>query len=153
MVVDARRLFPPQQPTIEAARDEVQHLTRRDPRACGLTQSRWTLTAVRQTCSWLQKLSLPGVHQLLERLDVVWKRARLSIRSPDPNYTAKREDIEGLLAQVRAEPKRLVLLYLDEVTIERQPSLASAYAPRGRQQPGEGAESVRRAAPSQRAGR
>ena len=42
------------------------------------------------------------MHTLLERRDVVWKGARLAIRSPDPNYVAKREDITTLLAQARA---------------------------------------------------
>ena len=30
---------------------------------------------------------------------------------------------------------RLLLAYLDEVTIERQPTVAAAFAPRGREQP------------------
>jgi len=131
----ASRLFPPQHSTVETARDEVQHLVRRDPRSCGCEQTRWSLEALRHSCAWLRDLSLPGVHQLLDRLDVVWKRARFAIRSPDPHYTAKRADIAALLEMVRAQPGRLALVYLDEVSIERQPSLSSTHAERAADQP------------------
>lgn len=127
--------FPPQHPTPEAAQEEVQHLVQRDPRACAQSETRWTLTTIRQACDWLHGYSLPGVHQILDRLNVVWKRARAVIRSPDPNYEGKLADCADLLARVRERSARLVVLYLDEVTVERQPTLANAYAQRGGDQP------------------
>lgn len=60
---------------------------------------------------------------------------KYAIRSPDPNYDAKRADVATVLAEARAAPERIVVLYLDEVTVERQPTLANAYAPMGHTQP------------------
>jgi hypothetical protein len=62
------------------------------------------------------------------------KRARSYIRSPDQHYDAKLADLAAIQARVQTEPERFVLLYLDEVTIERQPSLAPAYHARVRRE-------------------
>lgn len=114
---------------------EVQHLSRREPRSCGADQTRWTLSALQQACPWLEELTLGGVQRLLDRLDVVWKRARAAVYSPDPHYDAKLVHLAALRQQAEARPDQLVLVYLDEVTIERQPTLAATYAPRGKDQP------------------
>ncbi|HEU5102636.1 MAG TPA: transposase [Roseiflexaceae bacterium] len=75
-----------------------------------------------------------SLHRLLARLGICRKRARSSIRSPDQHYDAKLADLAAIQAQVLAAPERFVLVYLDEVTIERQPSLAPAYHARGRRE-------------------
>jgi transposase len=93
------------------------------------------LTALRQGVDWLSDLTLSGVQQVLDRLDVVWKRARTAVYSPAPQYEAKRRFIAQLQAQVAAAPEQLVLTYLDEVTIERHPTVVATYAPRGPEQP------------------
>ena len=131
----ASPLFPPQYPTPEAAQEAIQHLVQRDPRACGLSLTRWTLAAIRQTCDWLRGCTLSAVCQILNRLKIVWKRARAAIRSPDPDYEEKLADIAELLADARRSDGSCVVLYLDEVTVERQPTLANAYAERGGDQP------------------
>lgn len=123
--------FPPQHATMEAAQTEVQHLVQRDPRTCGQDQTRWTLAGIRHACTWLQRGTLPGVHAILDRLHVVWKRARASMRSPDPAYDGTCAGIATLLNQGRADPRRCCVRFLDEVTIERQPTLATASAVRG----------------------
>jgi transposase len=78
-------------------------------------------------------LTLGGVTQLLRRLGVSWQRGRAAIGSPDPDYDAKRAYLAQLRAEVAAAPERVVVCYLDEVTIERQPTVAASYAPRGGQ--------------------
>jgi hypothetical protein len=113
----------------------VQHLTRRTPRSCGLPLNRWTLTCLQLACPFLRELSIGGAHRLLERLDVVWKRARASVRSPDVEYEAKLAYLERLRQQSAQAPERIILAYLDEVTIERQPTLAAAFTTRGPSQP------------------
>lgn len=135
MGVGASPLFPPHGLTAEAAQEEIQHLTRRDPRQCGQTQTRWTLAALQQACVWLQGCTVSGAHMLLDRLDVVWKRARAAVHSPDPHYDAKRAFIATLCERVTVQPDRLVLVYLDEVTVERQPTVSAAFFPCGRDQP------------------
>jgi len=92
-----------------------------------------TLASLRQACAWLGGLMLAGVHTVLRRARIVWKRARASIRSPDPDYDAKWADVEAAVAAARAQPGRITTVYLDEVTVERQPTVANAYAPTGAQ--------------------
>jgi hypothetical protein len=130
----ASPLFSPWRQTRDAAQTEVQHLVQRDPRTCGQDQTRWTLAGIRHACPWFHARSLPGVHTILDRLRVVWKRARASIRRPDPDDDGKRAVIAALLAQLHTEPERIRVVFLDEVTIERQPTLAQAYAMRGADQ-------------------
>ena len=110
------------------AHTALQHLCPRDPRVCGVEQTRWTLASLRQACSWLGGLTLAGVHTVLRRARIVWKRARASIRSPDPDYDAKLADVQTAGAAARAQPGRIITVYLDEVTVERQPTVAPAYA-------------------------
>lgn len=94
-------------------------------------QTRWTLASLRQACAWLGGLTLAGVHTVLRRGRIVWKRARASIRSPDPDYDAKVADVAAAVAAAQAQPGRVIAVYLDEVTVERQPTVAPAYAPTG----------------------
>src|SRR5262249_12292313 len=56
---------------------------------------------------------------------------------PDPDYQSKLTGVQAVRMLAQHAPEQVVLVYLDEVTIERQPSLASAYAAqdRGHSQP------------------
>jgi hypothetical protein len=76
-----------------------------------------------------------GLSQLLQRVGIHYKAARDYIHSPDPDYEAKLAYIAHLLAEARAAGGRRVLLYQDELTYYRQPTLARAYEARGRRQP------------------
>ena len=107
---------------------------RRDPRQLGETRSRWTLEAIQRVCDWLQGYTLPGVHQILRRLRIHYKRARSHVRSPDPDYLAKLFDIRQAMHRAHAAPERFAALLQDELTYYRQPTLAQAYAPAGPQQ-------------------
>jgi transposase len=107
---------------------------RRDPHTLGLDRSRWTLATLRQHASWLAVRSDSGCWRLLRRLGLGLKRGREWIHSPDPTYAEKRAAIAAVLAQAQREPGSVVV-YLDEVTVYRQPTIASAYAPVGHEQP------------------
>jgi hypothetical protein len=110
-------------------------VVRQEPQQYGHNCVRWTLSQIRQTCGWLHLHTDSGMHQLLERLGITYKWGRDYAHSPDLAYLAKAEHIRATLAQVRAEPDRYVLLYLDEMTFFRQPTLARAYEAQGHQQP------------------
>jgi transposase len=133
--VAARALFPPHYLEAEDAALELCHLVRRSPRACGFDRTRWSLDTIAAACDWLNSLSQAGVARLLKRLGIVWKRARAAVRSPDPLYQAKLEAVAQAREQARAAPTKIVLLYLDEVTIERHPTLANDYEYQGSDQP------------------
>jgi transposase len=79
--------------------------------------------------------SLSGIWRLLKDAHLHRKRGRDHIHSPDPAYQEKVAHLRRIKAQVLAAPERAVLLYLDEVTYYRQPSLASGYAPAGAAEP------------------
>src|SRR5258706_5845583 len=130
----ARAPFPPcgHDPTAaREAADELRHLVRRTPRACGIDQTRWTLAAIGTACDWLSQRSSSCVHRMLKRFCIVWKRARAAVRSPDPLYAAKLAVVEQVRAKAAARPGRIVGVYLDEGTIDRQPTLAHDYASHG----------------------
>jgi transposase len=99
-----------------------------------MPRTRWTLATLQLACDWFRDLTLPGIQQLLDRLGIVWKRARAAVRSPDLHYAAKRAYLAELQADATAHPDRHILLYLDEVTIARQPTVTAAWTPRGRTQ-------------------
>jgi|WetSurSiteA1Bulk_404760.scaffolds.fasta_scaffold46331_1 hypothetical protein len=96
--------------------------------------TRWTLASIQRQEQGIRVSGKGSMCRLLLRLGVVWKRARSCVLSPDPNYVAKLADVASALAQARSAPGQIVAVYLDEVTIERQPSVAPAYAARGSDQ-------------------
>ena len=110
-------------------------IIRRAPTQFGYNRARWSLALIAQQCDWLQVTTTSGVHQILKRLGISYKRGRDYVHSPDRFYKEKLSLVE--LARFRAyyEPNRYILLYLDELTYYRQPSLSQAYEQRGSTQP------------------
>lgn len=76
-----------------------------------------------------------GMYQLCARLKVKRKRARHHVHSPDQNYREKLQLIHEKVGWVEANPDDEVILFMDEFTLYRHPSLASAYECVGKQQP------------------
>jgi len=107
----------------------------RDPRQYGVDRTRWTREALLQVCDWLGLTAPSSVSWLLERLKIRYKRARDSVHSPDPDYLAKLAYHDQLRERVQATGGREVLLYQDEITFYRQPTLARAWEAQGRPQP------------------
>jgi len=107
----------------------------RAPRLLGVDRTRWTLAAIRTACPWLAAHSPSGVWRVLTSLGLSCKRGRPHLHSPDPAYDAKRAAVAACLAAARASDGRRVVVYQDEVTLHRQPTLAPAWAARGRAQP------------------
>ncbi len=52
--------------------------------------------------------------------------------SPDPNYWPKQQIIEAVIEEAKCSGGRIVVVYMDQVTTYRQPTLANAYAAKGR---------------------
>ena len=104
------------------------------PSGQGLRPTRWTLRALLEaTADWLSVRSLPGISQLLHRLKIHWKRGRYHVHSPDPDYVAKLRSVKfHLLAMGRDRP---LVLFADEFTLYRHPSLSWAYEQQGSPQP------------------
>lgn len=93
--------------------------------------SRWWLAGLRQVVSWMAPLSLVGIHGVLRRLRIHYKRGRRYLHSPDLHYDEKLAIVALIRQRVAEEPTRFVLLYEDELSCYRQPSVAQGYAPAG----------------------
>jgi hypothetical protein len=111
------------------------HVIRRAPACFGYRRSRWSLALLREQLDWLRLQTDSGLSQLLKRLGISYKRGRDYVYSPDRAYWSKLSLIE--LARLRAwyAPDEYALLYVDELTYYRQPSLAQAYEVVGPAQP------------------
>lgn len=118
-----------------SAQEGLRHLVARDPRQFDQVQSRWTTTSLQAVCLWLRDYSRSGIWRLLDEWDIQWKRGRQHVHSPDPAYLAKLARIDGFRALVRQDPTQQILLFQDEVTYYRQPTVGYSYERAGRPQP------------------
>lgn len=130
-VEDASPLFPPHHIITDLTQESLLHVIRRDPRQFDHTISRWTLAAIQQSCHWLNLGSLSGVWRLLKRFKIHYKGARDYIHSPDPDYLSKLATIRFHIRQAGQKADELALLFLDEFSYYRQPTLARAYEAAG----------------------
>jgi transposase len=108
----------------------LRELVRQPPALVGLARSRWRLADLRDTLPWLGRYSLAGVSRALTRLRIRRRRGRFSLHSPDLAYRTKLDWIERARAEAAADPA-VRLLYADEFSLYRQPTLAPLYAPAG----------------------
>lgn len=131
----ASPLFPPHAPTAESAREEILEVLHREPRCYGHPQSRWKLDTLRQSLPWLRVSTRAGLSQILKRLRISYKRGRDYVHSPDRAYDDKCARVARYLLRAWYAPDRFILLYEDEFTYYRQPTLARAYEATGHQQP------------------
>jgi hypothetical protein len=129
-VGDGSRRFPPHEVDgVAESSPGLLELLASDPRAHGEDRTRWTLAALRRVVPTFTEASLSGIWRVLARAGLRWKRGRDHLHSPAPCYQAKLARIAACRAEVEQQPDDLVLVYLDEVTYYRQPSLATGYAP------------------------
>ncbi len=96
-----------------------------------MPRSRWRVADLIAAVSWAGRYSVSGLARALKRLRVGRQRGRLRLHSPDPQYQEKDWDIRHVcsLAFVRHRPP--VVLYGDEFSLHRQPTLGPALAPVG----------------------
>jgi transposase len=107
-------------------------LVRQDPPPrAGHPVGRWRLADLRAASPALAGLTISGVSRALRRAGIRLKRGRLRQSSPDPAYRAKRDRLRRALALARAHPARVTLLFGDEASLHRQPTLAGRWFPRG----------------------
>lgn len=119
----------------EEAKNQVEYLLHQSPRQYGLARTRWRLQDVGRALRWLEGYSEPGIYKVLKRLGFSRKRAMNFIHSPDPNYHDKWKAILGAYAEAVNHPEEVVILFLDEFSYYRQPTLACAYHQTGQTQP------------------
>lgn len=119
----------------EEAESEILHAIGQDPGRLNRHQTRWTLCTLGQAVPWLADVCISGVHQILSRLGIRYKRGRHYVRSPDVDYAAKLARVEQVLAQARENPETCVVVYQDEFSFYLQPTLAKDWAKTGTKSP------------------
>lgn len=117
------------------AKEAILHTVRRDPGMFDRTKSRWDLGLIAQVCDWLAVNYPSSLSQLLKQLRISYKRGRSYVHSPDPDYEQKMSVMAQCLLKAWYAPEIYVLLYQDEFTIYRQPTIARDYEQMGEFQP------------------
>ena len=105
-----------------------------DPRERGQPRSRWTLDGLGAVVPEFAGASRSGILRVLAKYKLRRKRGRDHLHSPDPRYQEKISYLRTVKARVAAAGAA-VLLYADEVTYYRQPSLGYGYAEAGSAEP------------------
>lgn len=123
--------FQPQFATSGQAQEALLHILNQPPEAYCQSGTRWRLDSLASACDWLRLKSKSGLHRLLKRLRIRYKRGRLQVHSPDSQYGEKLAAISRALEMAKASKGKLVLLFADQVTLYRQPTLAKAYSSAG----------------------
>jgi transposase len=125
----------PKYQTKAEAKEAILHTVRREPITFGKSRSRWSLSYIAEVCEWLQLNTISGLGKLLKRLEISYKRGRSYIHSPDIYYQQKMDRIAICLLKAWYEPEKYVLLYQDEFSYYRQPTVARDYEAMGEFQP------------------
>lgn len=90
------------------------------------------------------------MQQTLARWNLVYRRGRRAVHSPDWEYPGKVRRIETIAWYSRQQPAQIVQLYEDELTYYRKPTVAQGYAQAGSRAPradqGQGHNCTRRIA-------
>lgn len=123
------RLFPPET-TCEQLTSLLDDTLRSSPRQYDHNVTRWTLSLLRRVLDPLKTYTLAGLHGLLDRLGFSFKKGRLRLHSPDPDYIAKRDYVQARLAEVgeRGDER---LFYCDGVHIQHGPKPAGSWGNKG----------------------
>lgn len=118
---DGNRLFPPEftQGMREHVLEALQHHT---PREYGLGRTRWRLSDFIGYVPGVGGRS--GVWRVFRRLGIRYRRGWAHLVSPDPLAQVKLEWLAAVQERVRTHPEQAVLLWLDELTFYRLPSVA-----------------------------
>jgi len=94
----------------------------------GPAPTRWSLRAIRATFDWLHSYTLSGVWYLLRRCDYKLRPGREQQYSPDPEYCQKVEYLVKILQETAEYSDTRVLLFLDEMTYRRWPTVSATWS-------------------------
>ena len=119
----------------EDAENELQTLVDSPPDPTSGHQTRWTLQQIKVSVSWLTDITVPGVHQILSRCGISYKRGRAYIHSPDVAYNQKMLYVKQALEIAEQNRDTHVTLYQDEFSYHRRPTIAKDWTQRGTKNP------------------
>jgi hypothetical protein len=97
----------------------------------GIERSRWRLCDLRAALPAFAQYTDAALSRVLNRLGVRRKRGRLRVQSPDPAYLVKLLWIGAAWWRALTAPERVALVFADEMSLYRQPTLADRWFPVG----------------------
>jgi len=113
----------------EQVREAMLAVLRRSPREWGLDRTRWRLqdmlTALGAT---LPVTSVSGLWHLCQRLGIRYRQSWAFKTSPDPFVKEKLDWIHEVCQQAEAHPGKVVVLWMDELTVYLSPSVAPTWS-------------------------
>jgi len=104
-------------------------VVRQSPAAFGIAQARWRLQDLPHAIPELAGYSMAGLSRLVHRAGIGYQRGRSHLHSPDPAYQAKMDRIVVAERMADRYPERVVVVYGDEASYYRQPTLADCLRP------------------------
>lgn len=107
-------------------------LQQKTPQDFGYFRSRWSCALLAEVLAWEERIrvSSEAVRRGLAQLGWVWRRPRPVVGLTDPDHDAKVQQIRDLLASL---PDDETALFQDEVDVNLNPKIGSAWMPRGQQ--------------------
>lgn len=119
----------------EQVREEVLSCLRQSPRDYGIDRTRWRLVdLLSEVTGHIQVHHESSLWQVLQRLGIRYREGWQYQVSPDPEAANKLARLAEVQRQTSQQPDRLVAVWLDELTVYRQPSVAPTWSD-GRQRP------------------
>jgi transposase len=106
---------------------QIAEIVHRSPRLYGLDRSGWWLAGLQQLVSWMHRLTLSGIWQILQRFKLRYKRGRQHVHSPDRLYNEKLAQIERARDLAMQAPQEVMFLYQDEHTASLRPQVGRSY--------------------------
>jgi DDE superfamily endonuclease len=103
----------------------LEELQQQTPREYGLGRTRWSLADFIGSVPGVGCRS--GVWRVFRRLGIRYRRGWAHLVSPDPLTQTKLEWLAAIQERVGMYPEQAVLLWLDELTFYRLPSLAPTW--------------------------
>ena len=110
----------------------VQWMTCSTPQEFGYFRTRWTCEMLAEVLAWEtgQRVSAETVRRGLHRMGFVWRRPRPTVGPVDPEYERKLAEIQALLESL---PEDETAVFQDEVDVNLNPKIGSAWMDRGQQ--------------------
>lgn len=127
----ASPLFPPQKKT--SLQNEVELAIGQAPQNYGISQSRWTLKAIREVVLHLKSYSLAGVWTVLRGMGIRHVRGRKYIHSPDSRYLEKLDYVLACISQYQADQQ--AIYFMDQLTVYLHPTENYDWSPKDEKQP------------------
>lgn len=110
----------------------IRWITKRTPHDFGYFRTRWTCSVLAELLSWEKgiRVGRETIRRSLHQAGYVWRRPRPVIGPDDPRYKGKLRKIRDLLASL---PSDETAVFQDEVDVNLNPKIGSAWMKRGQQ--------------------